>query len=258
MSTETNENNHSSNLNNKNLEEITEKSRQSPVNPSESYQKRLNEFAQPKKRYYLASCDESLDMLKKEQIQGLTDILIELKKEHDNIKIQRLMDDTTRLEKKIIMIQEMDAKTEKKNEESKFVNENIKKAIEVTRGRLKEEEYKKKTLTAVLSKIKKDINLNEITLQKSYDKQNILKQKLHRQKLLENEIKAKGNNINSQISTQIQKNEIDQNEYSLQVQYYNTIIQQKLEFIRAADERKERQIKIAQDAKKSSVDKEEK
>ena len=260
MSTETNENNHSSNLNNKNLEEITEKSRQSPVNPSESYQKRLNEFAQPKKRYYLASCDESLDMLKKEQIQGLTDILIELKKEHDNIKIesQRLMDDTTRLEKKIIMIQEMDAKTEKKNEESKFVNENIKKAIEVTRGRLKEEEYKKKTLTAVLSKIKKDINLNEITLQKSYDKQNILKQKLHRQKLLENEIKAKGNNINSQISTQIQKNEIDQNEYSLQVQYYNTIIQQKLEFIRAADERKERQIKIAQDAKKSSGDKEEK
>jgi hypothetical protein len=77
------------------------------------------------------------------------------------------------------MIQEMDAKTEKKNEETKFVNENIKKAIEVTKGRLKEEEYKKKTLTAVLSKIKRDINLNEITLQKSYDKQNILKQKLH-------------------------------------------------------------------------------
>ena len=55
----------------------------------------------------------------------------------------------------------MDAKTEKKNVESKFQNENIKKAIEFTRERLKEEEYKKKTLTALLSKIKKDININE-------------------------------------------------------------------------------------------------
>ena len=41
------------------------------------------------------------------------------------------------------------------------------------------------------------------------------------------------------------------------MKYYNTIIDQKLEFIRAAEERKERQIKIAQDAKKTSGDKDE-
>ena len=257
MTTESNENNYTANISNKNLEEITEKP---PTKKNDIQEDRLNEFAQPKKRYYLASCDENIGMLKKEQEQGLTDILIALKKEYDNIKMesQKVANETIMLEKKIIMIRQMDAKTEKKNVESKFQNENIKKAIEFTRERLKEEEYKKKTLTALLSKIKKDINISELSLQKSYDKQNILNQKLQRQKLLENEIKAKGNQINSQITFQIEKNKRDQNEYNLQVQYYNTIIDQKMDFIRAAEERKERQLKIAQDAKKTSGDKDEK
>ena len=258
MTTETNENNYTANLSNNNLEQITEK----PLKTKQSdyYQERLNEFCQPKKRYYLASCDENIGMLKKGQEQGLTDILIALKKDYDNIKMenQKVANETLMLEKKIKMIQQMDAKTEKKNVESKFQNENIKKAIEFTKERLKEEEYKKKTLTAILAKIKKDININELSLQKSYDKQNILNQKLQRQKLLENEIKAKGNQINSQISSQKEKNIRDQKEYDLQVQYYNTIIDQKMEFIRAAEERKERQLKIAQDAKKTSGDKDEK
>ena len=258
MTTETNENNYTANLSNNNLEQITEK----PLKTKQSdyYQERLNEFCQPKKRYYLASCDENIGMLKKGQEQGLTDILIALKKDYDNIKMesQKVANETLMLEKKIKMIQQMDAKTEKKNVESKFQNENIKKAIEFTKERLKEEEYKKKTLTAILAKIKKDININELSLQKSYDKQNILNQKLQRQKLLENEIKAKGNQINSQISSQKEKNIRDQKEYDLQVQYYNTIIDQKMEFIRAAEERKERQLKIAQDEKKTSGDKDEK
>ena len=258
MTTETNENNYTANLSNNNLEQITEK----PLKTKQSdyYQERLNEFCQPKKRYYLASCDENIGMLKKGQEQGLTDILIALKKDYDNIKMesQKVANETLMLEKKIKMIQQMDAKTEKKNVESKFKNENIKKAIEFTKERLKEEEYKKKTLTAILAKIKKDININELSLQKSYDKQNILNQKLQRQKLLENKIKAKGNQINSQISSQKEKNIRDQKEYDLQVQYYNTIIDQKMEFIRAAEERKERQLKIAQDAKKTSGDKDEK
>ena len=258
MTTETNENNYTSNLNNNNLEEIAEKPLVKETKPN--YKDRLDEFCQPKKRYYLASCDENISMLKKEQEQGLTDILIALKKEHDNIKIesQKVANETIMLEKKIKMIQQMDEKTEKKNSKSKFQNENIKKAIEFTKERLKEEEYKKKTLTALLAKIKKDININELTLQKSYEKQNILNQKLQRQKLLENEIKAKGNQVNSQITSQKEKNKRDQKEYNLQVQYYNTIIDQKMEFIRAAEERKERQLKIAQDAKKTSGDKDEK
>ena len=255
MATESNINNFTSNLSGTNID-ITE----NPLIEIKSDDKsRFEHFSQPKKVYYLASCDENIGMLKKEQEQGLTDILLALKKEHDKIKMEskKITDETERLEKKILMIQQMDAKTDKKNFDSKVENENIKKAIEVTKERLKEEEYKKKTLTALLSKIKKDINLNEISLQKSYDKQNILNQKLQKEQLLQNEIKAKGNQINSQITSQKTKNKHDLDEYKLQEQYYKTIIEQKLDFIRAAEERKERQVKIAQDAKKTSGDKDE-
>ena len=255
MATENNINNFTSNLSGTNID-ITE----NPLIEIKSDDKsRFEHFSQPKKVYYLASCDENIGMLKKEQEKGLTDILLALKKEHDKIKMEskKITDETERLEKKILMIQQMDAKTDKKNFDSKVENENIKKAIEATKERLKEEEYKKKTLTALLSKIKKDINLNEISLQKSYDKQNILNQKLQKEKLLQNEIKAKNNQVNSQITSQISKNIHDEGEYKLQVQYYNTIIKQKLDFIRAAEERKERQVKIAQDAKKTSGDKDE-
>ena len=256
MTTESNANNYTSNISKTNLELMTENGSKEIKSDDKS---RIDDLTQPKKVYYLASCDENIEILKKGQEQGLTDILLALKKEHDNIKMEskKITDETERLEKKIMMIQQMDAKTNKKNIESKVENENIQKAIIATRERLKEEEYKKKTLTALLKKIKKDININEKSLQKSYDKQNILNQKLQKEKLLQNEIKAKGNQINSQIETQNKKNFHDEGEYKLQVQYYNTIIDQKMDFIRAAEERKERQIKIAQDAKKTSGDKDE-
>ena len=256
MTTESNANNYTSNISKTNLELMTENGSKE-INSDEKA--RIDELTQPKKIYYLASCDENVEILKKGQEKDLTDILLSLKKEHDNIKMEskKITDETERLEKKIMMIQQMDAKTNKKNIESKVENENIQKAIIATRERLKEEEYKKKTLTALLKKIKKDININEKSLQKSYDKQNILNQKLQKEKLLQNEIKAKGNQINSQIETQNKKNFHDGGEYKLQVQYYNTIIDQKMDFIRAAEERKERQIKIAQDAKKTSGDKDE-
>jgi hypothetical protein len=256
MTTESNANNYTSNISKTNLELMTENGSKE-INSDEKA--RIDELTQPKKIYYLASCDENVEILKKGQEKDLTDILLSLKKEHDNIKMEskKITDETERLEKKINIIKQMDSKTEKNNIESKFDNENIKKAIEATKERLKEEEYKKKTLTALLTKIKKDINLNEITLQKSYDRQNILSQKLEKEKLLQNEIKAKGNQINNLINMQKNKNEHDLKEYNLQVKYYNTIIEQKMDFIKAAEERKERQAKIAQDAKKTSGDKDE-
>ena len=256
MTTEADANNINSNMNKTHTESMSENSSKEV---KVEFQSRLDEFSQPKKVYYLASCDESMDILKKQQEQGLTDILLALKKEHDNIKMEskKIIEDTENLEKKIKMIQQMDSRTNKKNLDSKVENENIKKAIEATKERLKEEEYKKKTLQALLVKIKKDIGLNEITLQKSYDKQNILNQRLQKEKLLQNEIKAKGNQINSEIDTQKKKNEHDLKEYGLQEKYYNQIIKQKKDFIKAAEDRKKRQIKIAQDAKKTSGDKDE-
>jgi hypothetical protein len=242
---------------NNNFEKITEHSeiRKRVISPE-----RLKEFARPKKRYYLASSDDNIEMLKKEQEKGLTDLLLSLKKDYDCIKMesQKVVGETDMIEKKIKMIRIMDTKTMQKNYDSKFMSENIKKAIEFTRERLKEEEYKKRTLSSLLTKLKKDVNINEISLQRSYEKQISLNHRLHRQKLLENEIKAKGNHIDSLILSQKEKNINDLKEYSFQVKYYNTLIEQKLEFMRADEIRKQRQLKIAQDAKKTTGDKEEK
>ena len=151
MTTESNVNNYTSNISKTNLELMTENGSKEIKSDDKS---RIDDLTQPKKVYYLASCDENIEILKKGQEQGLTDILLALKKEHDNIKMEskKITDETERLEKKIMMIQQMDAKTNKKNIESKVENENIQKAIVATKERLKEEEYKKKTLTALLKK----------------------------------------------------------------------------------------------------------
>ena len=88
----------------------------------------LGRFAMPKKRYYLASVNENIDILRKEQINGLTNILIGLKKEYDSIILEsrKTKNETERLEKKIEMIKKMDKKTKKNNELTKEKNDNIK------------------------------------------------------------------------------------------------------------------------------------
>ena len=53
------------------------------------------------------------------------------------------------------------------------------------------------------------------------------------------------------------RNRFDENEQNVQLQYDNQIIDQKNMFIKSADERKERQLKIAQEAKNDSQDKQE-
>ena len=99
MATEINEKNYTANVNSNNLDLNTDNPLTKQVNQT---QEKFADFAQPKKRYYLASCDENISMLKKEQEQGLTDILIALKKEHDNIKMesQKITEQTLMLEKK--------------------------------------------------------------------------------------------------------------------------------------------------------------
>ena len=112
MTTEADANNINSNMNKTHTESMSENSSKEV---KVEFQSRLDEFSQPKKVYYLASCDESMDILKKQQEQGLTDILLALKKEHDSIKMEskKIIEDTENLEKKIKMIQQMDSRTNK-------------------------------------------------------------------------------------------------------------------------------------------------
>ena len=84
-----------------------------------------------KKQYYLASVDENVDILQKKQINDLTNFLIGLKSEYDNLILERRKIEKERdnLEKQIDSINTMDNKTKKKSEEANFMNDNIKEAI---------------------------------------------------------------------------------------------------------------------------------
>ena len=85
MTTENNPNNLNSNMSKTNTESISENTSKEV---QAELQSRLDEFSQRKKVFYLVSCDDSMDILKKQQEQGLTDILLALKKGHDSIKME--------------------------------------------------------------------------------------------------------------------------------------------------------------------------
>ena len=114
-----------------------------------------------------------------------------------------------------------------------------------------------KTLLSNINKLKKDnfllqkkINVNE-NITKRLVNQNQLEH------LKETVLKGKKNKVHSEIENQERKNLFEQGEQNLQLQYYRTIIEQKNMFIRTDDERKERQKKLAEEAKNNSADKQE-
>ena len=78
-----------------------------------------------------------------------------------------------------------------------------------------------------------------------------------KEKIKETQLKEKKNKVFSEITNQERKNAFENDEQNLQLQYYRTIIEQKKMFIRSDDERKERQKKIAEEAKNNSADKQE-
>ena len=212
-----------------------------------------------KKRYYLASADENIQMLINQQKEELTRLLIELKSQYDKLTKETSIKkrETEELDKKIAMLELMDSKTKKKFEEVSNSNKNMKNAIEIKKKKKEEEQYTKKTLSKQIEKLKTDILLvqKEILMLENDTKK--LNKKYERERTKQNEIKEKYNAVYSKIKAQNQRNTFEKNEQDLQLQYYQTIIDQKYLFIQSADERKERQIKIAQEAKNDSQDKQE-
>ena len=212
-----------------------------------------------RKQYLLASNKESLQMLLDNQKEELTRVLIELKSEYDlltresHIK-KELIDEYN---KKINMIQVANETNEKKQEAQKESTNHIKEGIELKKAKKGEELYQKKTLTKQVEKLNRDLFIIQKELVKCENDAVILEKKKERARLDENIIKEKGNQVYSKIELQNQKNLKNKNENDLQVQYYETVIKQKYMFMQFADERKERQKKIEQEAKNDAQDKQE-
>ena len=212
-----------------------------------------------KKQYYLASVDENVSMLQKKQINDLTNILIGLKSEYDSLILERRKIEKERdsIEKQIYSINTIDMKTKKKSDEASMINDNIKEAIKENKKTLREELFNTKTLNSMIQKLKIDIEGKVKEMNINEDKNNKLKLRIQKERLHENEIREKYNQVYNKITQQKKKNYFKKNEYDLQLGYYKTIIENKWMFLNSADDRYKRQQQIAHEAKNSGNDKEE-
>ena len=212
-----------------------------------------------KKRYLLASSEESLQALMDNQNAELTNVLISLKSEHDQIKlesdnIQRQIDE---YDKQIKMIQNAEeaskANQEKQKKDIQFMNE----GINAKKERKSEEEYNKKSLLKQRDKINKDLFILQKEIIKYENESQVLDKKLERAGLDQNLIKEKKNQVHSKIVNQKNKNDTNLNENELKIKQYKKVIELRSAFLKFSDERKEIQNQIAQKAKNDALDKQE-
>ena len=212
-----------------------------------------------KKRYLLASSEESLQALVDNQNAELTNVLISLKSEHDQIKlesdnIQRQIDE---YDKQIKMIQNAEeaskANQEKQKKDIQFMNE----GINAKKERKSEEEYNKKSLLKQRDKINKDLFILQKEIIKYENESQVLDKKLERAGLDQNLIKEKKNQVHSKIVNQKKKNDTNLNENELKIKQYKKVIELRSAFLKFSDERKEIQNQIAQKAKNDALDKQE-
>jgi hypothetical protein len=212
-----------------------------------------------KKHYYLAAVDENVNQLIKEEIDGLTLVLIDLKSQYDLIRRESIdkKNQIDELCKKIDSLQKMDKKSKKKIDDTNQLSEDLANSIKAKKTRLNECLYEMKTLQYTINKLKQD---NFKVQKKIMENENITKKIMNnyqKEHFKETQLKEKKNKVFSQITTQTRKNEFENDENNLKLMYYRTIIEQKKMFIRTDDERKERQKKIAEEAKNNSADKQE-
>ena len=219
--------------------------------------KTKSRYLSSKKKYLLASNTDSIQQLIDNQKEELTKILISQKSEYDKLlrESKKKREETEVLEKKIKALEGIDNKTKKESEENKERIENMTDALKIKKGRKGEEIYNQKTLEKEIIKLNQDLLLIQKEILKVENEGKRLDKKLERAKFNENKIRQQKNNIHSQVEDVNSKNKNEKNEQDLQIQYYETIIKQKYMFIQSADERKERQKKIAQEAKNDSNDK---
>ena len=216
-------------------------------------------MTQGKKQYYLASVDENMTQLLRGEIDSLTHVLIELKSQYDELtresNIKKMQ--TEELAKKINALKDIDKKAQKQINIAEQRKDDIESDISQKKITLREAQFQKKTLSNTINKLKQDILLTQKQILVSENKTKRLNKHYERERFKENQLKETKNKVFSKISEQNKKNDFEKNEQNLQLQYYKTIIQQKNMFLKSADERKERQKKIAEEAKNDSADKQE-
>ena len=212
-----------------------------------------------KKHYYLASVNENVQQLIKQEIDGLTTVLIDLKSQYDIISKESIEKklQTEELTKKIDSLQKILKHSRGQIEDTNTKSKNLANLIKQKRTELNEGLYQMKTLLGNINKLKKDNFLLQKKINVNEDITKRLANNNQLEILKETALNGKKNKVHSEIAKQKAKNAFEKGEQDLQLQYYKTIIEQKNMFIRTDEERKERQKKLAEEAKNNSADKQE-
>ena len=216
-------------------------------------------LTEQKKRYLLASSQESLQALLDNQNDELTRVLIALKSEHDQLtletnKIAHMIDE---YDKRIKMLEFADENAKEMEEKQKKDFEFMDNGINSKKERKNEEEFTKKSLLKQKEKLNKDIFIIQKEIIHYENESQNLDKKMERAAIDENIIKEKKNKVYSKTENQKQKNRANQNENDLKIQQYKKMIELKGAFLKFSDDRKEIQNQIAQKAKNDSLDKQE-
>ena len=216
-------------------------------------------LTEQKKRYLLASSQESLQALLDTQQNELTRVLITLKSEHDQLtlethKIQSMIEE---YDKRILMLESAEETAKITDEKQKKDFEFMDNGINSKKERKNEEEFNKKSLLKQKEKLNKDILIIQKEIIKYENESQNLDKKMERAAIDENIIKEKKNKVYSKTESQKQKNRTNQNENDLKIQQYKKMIELKGAFLKFSDDRKDIQDQIAQKAKNDSLDKQE-
>ena len=212
-----------------------------------------------KKRYLLASSQESLQALLDNQRDELTRVLITLKSEHDQLTLEKdkITNMINEYDKRIAMLESADEIAKSSEEKQKRDFEFMDGGINSKKERKNEEEFNKKSLLKLREKLNKDILIIQKEIIRYENESQNLDKKMERAAIDENIIKEKKNKVYSKTEDQKNKNRSNQNEYDLKIQQYKKMIELKSAFLKFSDERKETQNRIAQEAKNDSLDKQE-
>jgi len=155
------------------------------------------------------------------------------------------------------MLEKMNKRILNKNIEKVEDNVNLETILELKRERKEEENVQKNTMMHLREKTREEICKIKMEMsgleaeakkyEKFYEREKV-QESLIMDKINANQ--AKVNLIKNKIS-----NEEDSNNYDLK--YYKNVIDQKWSFINSAEDRKEKQMKLAMEAKNDNQDKEE-
>lgn len=165
--------------------------------------------------------------------------------------------ETQKLGRKIKMLEKMNARIQTKVSEKVEENVNLESMNEIKKIKKDEENFQRITLIHLIEKMREDLYAIKMEISGLENESKKFKNLYEKERKNESVIIVKINQLTSKVAIIRNKNYMIQDNNNLVVKFYNNVIDQKWSFINSADERKEKQLKIAAEAKNDSQDKEE-